>query len=704
MLRTARFLAMAGALSAVSGTCVQSQPVSATHAIPGSIKPSAASPSIHPESEHWSFRPIHRPQVPRVILTTWPRNPIDRFILARLEAEKITPSPEADRRTLIRRLSLDLVGLPPSMREVEEFVADQSPNAYEKVVDRLLSSPHYGEHWARRWLDLARYADTNGYEKDQPRVMWKYRDWVIDALNRDMPFDRFTIEQIAGDMLQNASVDQRIATGFHRNTMLNYEGGADQEEYRWEAIHDRVATTGIVFLGLTTGCARCHDHKYDPISQKDYYRLAAFFNNSDDLEIELSPPAVIHKRDEVRAEITALAKQIRDSPKDKHKAEWQTHLNTLYASEPIVLTAMVMSDRKQPRSTHILIRGDFQKEGETVEPGVLEWVHSLPAGIKADRLALARWLVSGQNPLVTRVTVNRMWQSFFGRGLAATSDDFGYRGEEPSHPELLDWLASEFQNPSLAHDPAAGTWTIKRMHRLIVTSATYRQSSQVSSELIRRDPENRLLARAPRCRVEAETIRDIALSVSGLLTSTIGGPSVFPPQPDGVTSESVGALVWNTSTGPDRYRRGLYTFLKRTAPYPALILFDAPTSETSCPRRNRSDTPLQALTTLNDAAFVEAAQALAARLMKENHGSTEDRIRFAFRLCVAREPTALELKPIKVLFLSQLARMRSEPKRAADIALQDPKSIRVDQDVQMLAAWTIVSRVLLNMDETMTKE
>ncbi len=653
---------------------------------------------------HWAYLPIVRPTLPKVVRKTWPLNPIDRFVLARLEKEKLSPSPEADRRTLLRRVSLDLTGLPPTLPELKTFLADTSLHAYENAVDRLLASPHYGEHWARRWLDLARYADTNGYEKDSPRVMWKYRDWVINALNRDMPFDEFTVEQIAGDLLPNATLDQRIATGFHRNTMINQEGGVDVEEYRWEALHDRVATTGTVFLGLTTGCARCHDHKYDPLSQKEYYQLAAFFNNADDLDIELATPDQLQKRDSLHAEIAPLEKLIKDHPKDPQKPEWEKRIATLHTQEPNIVTAMVMSERKSPRITHIYIRGEYPREGAVVEPGVPAFLQPLPVGVKPDRLALALWLVDTHNPLLPRVTVNRMWQAFFGRGLVLTSEDLGMRADPPTHPELLDWLAAEFMSPTYPSTGGKRAWSAKQMHRLIVTSATYRQASRVSPESYKRDPDNRLLARGARFRVDAETVRDIALTVSGLLTPTLMGPSVFPPQPEGVTGQSIGAMAWNTDTGPNRYRRALYTYMKRTAPYPALVLFDAPTADISCTRRNRSDTPLQALTTLNDVAFVEAAQALGKRILTEGEGSVPERIKFAFELCVGRDPTPMESKPLENLFHTQLMRFQAEPQRAADLALSDPKNPPKGIDIPTLASWTLVSRLLLNLDETLTRE
>jgi mono/diheme cytochrome c family protein len=699
---------------------------------------------------HWAFQPLRRPALPVVKNSAWVRNPTDRFVLARLEREKLAPAPQADRVTLIRRLSLDLLGLPPSPAEVLAFLDDRRPDAYERLVDRLLASPHYGEHWGRWWLDAARYADTNGYEKDNQRSIWLYRDWVIDALNRDMPFDQFTIEQIAGDMLPNATRQQKIATGFHRNTMINQEGGVDQEQFRVEALVDRVGTTGTVFLGLTIGCARCHDHKYDPISQREFYQLFAFLNNADEPDLEIATPEELKKRDAIRAQITdseadlkryltgkapelpalekglteearkklkpeileilAVAPNARDEKQkqalvdaltveDAGRKEREAKIAALKKSEPTITSTMVMSERVQPRVTTIFVRGDFLKKGDVVYPAVPTVVRPLLPTANRDRLTLARWLVDPRNPLTARVTMNRVWQSYFGRGLVATTEDFGTRGEKPSHPELLDWLATEFMRQG---------WSLKAMHRLIVQSATYRQSSHASPALYARDPYNMLLARGARYRLPAEGIRDVALSASGLLNPASGGPSVFPPQPDGVTSLSYGPLAWKTETGPNRYRRALYTFFKRTSPYPALITFDAPNADTTCVRRVRSNTPLQALTTLNDAVFVEVAQALAWRVMAECAGDTAARVRHAFRLCLAREPDSTETRRLVALFEQQRARFAGAGDRATVlIGIADgkkPGTAQARADVAERAAWTVVARVLLNLDETITRE
>ena len=663
------------------------------------IDQGASTPEAEVDSAalHWAFQPVKRPTPPKVKSKKYVNNAIDQFVVARLKRARLKPSRRADQLTLLRRVSLDLIGLPPTIEEIDAFLADESPDAYGKLVERLLASPQYGEHWARWWLDAARYADTNGYEKDNPRVIWKYRDWVIEALNDDKPFDQFTIEQIAGDMLPNATTAQKIATGFHRNTMINQEGGVDQEQFRWEAVVDRVSTTGTVFLGLSVGCAQCHNHKYDPITQEEYWRMFAFLNNADEPNLDLGPPEQIAKRDQIRKQIAELDKQVKALPaKDKRRADLTKQIADLRKQEPKIVTTMVMQERVEPRVTRLHTRGDFLQPGEVVTMGVPASLHELPKEHKPNRLTFARWLVDERNPLTSRVTMNRVWQSYFGRGLVRTTEDFGTRGERPTHPELLDWLASEFQ---------ARKWSLKAMHRLIVHSATYQQWSRVKPKLLERDPDNLLLARGPRFRVDAEVIRDSALRASGLLSSKIGGPSVFSPQPPGVTALSYGALKWTDATGEDRYRRGLYTFLKRTTPYAAFMVFDATSREACIVRRNRSNTPLQALTTLNDVVFIEAAQALAQRVMKEGGSQPEGRVEYAFRLCLTRLPEQDEIDTLMTLWEAERQRFDEDAERAAQVALGDAKKKAPEGlDMSELAAWTVVSRVLLNLDEAITKE
>ncbi len=839
--------------------------------------------------EHWAFVKPKRPDFP----TFEAKNPIDRFVFARLEAERLEPSPPADRYTLVRRVYLDLIGLPPTPEEADAFVQSKDPQAYETLVQRLLASPRYGERWARPWLDLARYADTNGYEKDRARSIWPYRDWVIRALNADMPFDRFTIEQIAGDMLPNATREQRIATGFHRNTMLNEEGGIDPLEYRFHAMVDRVLTTGTTWLGLTTGCAQCHSHKYDPITHTDYFRLFALLNNADEPALAVVDDATQKRRADVERQITKLERDLlakADPAKvsawiaaEREKAvpwmpvapaSWETNLPKLevedggavfasgdftkrdvftltcelsdmgsitalrlealpdprlpaggpgrcyyegrngdfflsefnaaaggkpirFASasadfgkiavgsgnanaenvydgegstgwstatregerhelvlnlaEPLKTpanleiellferhfvaalgkfrisatnsakpalarpgsavaplsadedalrldfvrfapefaekrkplealrkkrpnppTTLVFEERPadNPRPTHRHHRGEYLQPREEVTPGVPEVFEPLPPGQPANRLTFARWLVSGRNPLVARVTVNRAWQQFFGRGIVETAGDFGTQSSLPSHPDLLDWLAVEFVESG---------WSMKELHRLIVTSATYRQSSRITPDLLARDPKNVLLARGPRIRLEGEVIRDLALKSSGLLSPKMFGPSVFPPQDPTVFAAAYGRPKWSPSQGEDRLRRSLYTFAKRTAPFAAFTVFDGPTGETCVARRGRSNTPLQALTLLNDAMFVEMAEALAERAIAAEK-TPESRAEFIFRRCLTRPPAEAEIAAL-------VAFQRAQAERLGDEKL----------------AWKLTARAVLNLDETVTK-
>jgi mono/diheme cytochrome c family protein len=1063
---------------------------------------------------HWAFVPPKQVPLPKVKHASWPRNPIDYFVLARLEREGLQPSPEADRYTLVRRLYLDLIGLPPTPADADAFMDDQSSDAYDKLVTKLLDSPHYGERWARRWLDLARYADTNGYEKDRPRSIWPYRDWVINALNADMPFDRFTVEQIAGDMLPNATLEQRIATGFHRNTMLNEEGGIDPLEFRFHAMTDRVGTTSTVWLGLTMACAQCHTHKYDPITQREFYSVMGFLNNADEPEMEIPVPEVTARRQKIEAEAAALEadlvhrfppaddviwhtpqfvsaasaggatiekqddgslrlsgmnpdtdtltvvlesrmkgvsllriealadaalpnkgpgrtphgnfvlsevavsvaplesdgssesikpieaaadysqdefparnaidgdsktgwaihgpdpwnvnrtltltlerpvgfdagtrwtvkldeqhgtkhtlgkfrislgqrQRIDDRPLDvrsgenldqkfaawqnleaAHAARWsvlrpveavsdlpklqllddgsilasgdqskrdvyqlkfrpqqqgitalrlevlpddslpkggpgrvyyegapgdfhlsefvveraadkvamsrashsfasggnsaakaidgiphtawtinggqgRAHAAVFNLAEPLTAdefsismifeqyyaaglgrfriwattdakpaearglspeleeillvpaeqrtpeqrerllrqflatapelaaerekirrlresmpaypTTLVMLERPadNPRPTFIHRRGEFLQPTDRVEPAMLAALNPLPSEVPRNRITFARWLVDPSNPLVGRVTMNRQWAALFGRGIVRTTEDFGFQGEPPTHPQLLDWLAVEFVKQG---------WSLKSMHRLIVSSATYRQSSRVTPELLERDPQNVLLARGPRFRLEAELLRDTVLKASGLFSPKVGGPSVFPPQPPGVSSEGAyRPLDWKVSEGPDRYRRGLYTFSKRTAPYAMFSTFDAPSGEACVARRDVSNTPLQALTVLNDMVFIEASQTLG-RQTAEDSGSIEDRAARLFRKCLVRSPDSGELAALVEFFNTQHKRFIAKELDATAVAGSS------DGDPAGRAAWTVTARALLNLDEFVTRD
>jgi hypothetical protein len=690
--------------------------------------------------KHWSFEKPVRPGVPEVAGEAWPRNAIDRFILARLEKEGVKPSAEATRETLLRRAALDLVGLPPSPAELEAFAADSSEGAFTKQVDRLLASPHYGERQGRHWLDNARYADSNGYSHDYPRSIWPYRDWVINALNADMPFDRFTVEQLAGDMLPNATLSQRVATGFHRNTQINTEGGIDPEQFRVESVVDRVGTTATVFLGLTVACAQCHDHKFDPISQKEFFRLYAFFNNSDEpslkvtgvtdaKEVQALKERVARLEAAVKQKVAGWEAQLTDAqratlkpdamqalavPADKRDDKQRNAILAALRSADNDFGAMaddlagvrkqlnegattlVMAERKKdPRKTNVFIKGDFTRPGDEVTPGVPAVLNPLKVA-NPTRLDLARWITDPANPLTARVVVNRIWQQYFGRGLVETENDFGSQGAAPTHPELLDYLATEL---------VANKWSLKHIHRLIVTSATYRQSSDARPDLEIVDPYNKLLARQSRVRLDAEVVRDVALASSGLLYPKLGGPSVFPPIPDGVMGLGQVRHEWRTSKGKDRYRRGLYTFTFRNSLHPSLATFDAPDGIAACTRRVRSNTPLQALNLLNDSAWQDFSRALAARALRDvsagGGGNDDDRVAYLFRLVTSRTPDADETRIVSGLLAKKRAEFRKQPNDADPIVAGDLPKGASKAD---FAAWTLAARAILNLDEAVTRE
>ncbi|MBM3760279.1 MAG: DUF1553 domain-containing protein [Acidobacteria bacterium] len=701
--------------------------------------------SVTKKSTHWAFQPLQKPSAPAVKNTAWPRNSIDNFVLATLEAKNLKPAAEASKLTLLRRAALDLTGLPPTPEQTRAFLADNRPDAYERIVDELLRSPHYGERWARQWLDLARYADTDGFEKDLPRQhSWRWRNYVIDSLNFDKPFNQFTIEQLAGDQLPNPSLEQKVATGFHRNTLINREAGVTRAEDRFDTLVNRVSTTSTTWMGLTMGCSQCHDHKYDPISQKEFYSTMALFSNSFDTDMdapvpgELGPwlaarPAYLKKRqellnsapvstwfatwqDKMRAAVTKPgtdiewdfsvtsfrvmfdhAEKVLMMPAEQRSERDQNRLLSYFLSNPShtlrgekekadnlkeIRDAIRKLDEENPKLTQayviipdpsappqrIAVRGDWKTPGIEVQPGTLAVLPEFKPGDDPTRLAFAKWLVNDANPLTPRVIVNRYWQEFFGRGLVKTSEDFGTQGEKPSHPELLDHLANQFRESN---------WSVKQLHKSIVLSATYRQSSKARPEVEEIDPDNALLARQQRLRLSAESIRDSALLAAGLLNTKIGGPSVRPPQPKGVSELVYGnSAKWIESTGPDKYRRGLYTFFQRTAPYPMLTNFDAPDMSVSCSRRRTSNTPLQALNLLNDPVFFEAAGALAYRLQTEAPAGVEDKINYAFDLALGRPASARELTRLK---------------RFLDEQPQD-------------TAWTSLARVILNTDEFIVRE
>jgi hypothetical protein len=657
-----------------------------------------------PYAAHWAYVKPVRPPLPRLRNPqVTARNPIDHFLLARLEAEGLKPAPEADRYALVRRVSLDLTGLPPTPEEADAFVNDRSPDAYEKLVDRLLNKPAYGEHWARMWLDLARYADSAGYADDPPRTIWAYRDYVIRSFNANKPFDQFTVEQFAGDLLPSPTEEQLIATAFHRNTLTNSEGGTNDEEFRSVAIVDRVNTTLTVWMGISIACAQCHTHKFDPISQKEYFQVFAILNNTEDADRRDESPLLSlwsegqrQQRAKLHQEIAAAEQALKQAPAAEQPKlrEKVAALQKQLAGMKPETTAPIMRELTgaQRRKTRIQLRGNFLQLGEEVSEGVPAAFHPLPQGARRDRLALARWLVDDDNPLTARVIANRYWEQIFGVGLVRSSEEFGSQGELPSHPELLDWLATELVRQQ---------WDLKRFLKLLVTSAAYRQSSRVTADLFERDPDNRLLARGPRVRLSAEMVRDHALFVGGLLSDRVGGPSVKPPQPAlGISAAFGGSIDWKTSEGKDRYRRGLYTEWRRSNPYPSMATFDAPNREVCTVRRNRTNTPLQALVTLNDTVYVEAAQALARRMAG---AAPVEKARHGFRLCLARPPSEQELARLLRLYEEARAEFAQDAGKAKDVATKPLGPAPEGADVVELASWTVVANVLLNLDEMFLK-
>jgi hypothetical protein len=723
---------------------------------------------------HWAYVKPVRPELPDVRDTTWPRNAIDRFILARLEREGLKPSAEADRHTLIRRVSLDLTGLPPTPAEVDAFAQDSSSRAYEQLVETLLNRETFGEHWARMWLDLSRYADSAGYADDPARNIWAFRDYVIRSFNLNKPFDRFTIEQIAGDLLPEPTDEDLVATAYHRNTMTNNEGGTDDEEFRNAAVVDRVNTTMAVWMATSMACAQCHHHKYDPISQQEYFGFFAIFNNTQDAdradeapvkklyssaqkerlacaqaeswEIEQKfkrpTPESLTRQAQWEKEFPlqllwqyALGRIQRPLTKAEEAAQYanpppaiielielpaigrteyqQSTLSQWYHShvepelesernryaelqkriqsiKPNTVPVMRELEGEKRRKTHVQLRGNFLALAEEVTEAVPAVFHPLPQDLPPNRLALAHWLVDEDNPLTARVIANRFWEQIFGIGIVRTSEDFGSQGELPTHPELLDWLATEFM---------ASGWDVKALLKLLVTSAAYRQSSRVTPQLLERDPDNLLLARGPRFRMTAEEVRDQALFVSGLLSSKMYGPPVRPRQPSlGLTAAFGGSLDWKTSEGEDRYRRALYVEWRRTNPYPSLATFDAPNREVCALRRPRSNTPLQALVTLNDPVYVEAAQGLGRR-MAQKEGAAAAKAIFGFRLCLGRPPHERELNRLLEFYDAARSAYTREPEKARKMATDPLGPVPEGCDEIDLAAWAAVGNVLLNLDE-----
>jgi hypothetical protein len=726
--------------------------------------------------QHWAFTPPQRSAAPEVKQADWVRNDVDRFVLAKIEAAGLAPSPEADRATLIRRLHADLVGLPPTPEEVDAFVADSRPEAYELLVDRLLASPHYGERMALPWLDAARYADSNGFQQDGDTWQWIWRDWVVKALNADMPFDRFSIEQLAGDLLPGATIEQKIASGFNRNHLLNGEGGAIPEEQRFNTLFDRVDTTSTTWLGLTMACAQCHDHKYDPMTRTDYYGLLDAFNRLPETgtptqfsaRIRVAPPIIelpteenTRRLAELQAAMQALetdAKPILDALYESWKAglfadgkpadgeklprtlpplllkpeaerteaekkEIEVELRRFFdanvkkklvANLPEVVKydaakkayeeykgdqiprVMVMSDEK-PRDTKILDRGDYLSPiGEKLTFLAPAFLPPLPEGFPQNRLGLAQWLFLPEHPLTARVQVNRMWQQFFGTGIVKTTEDMGVQSEYPRHMDLLDWLAVEFRENG---------WSQKKMHRLLVTSATYRQSSKVTAEHVAKDPENRLHARAARFRMPSMVLRDVALAASGLVDLRIGGQPVYPYQPDeiwealAITKER--DFTYPASHGPDLYRRSLYTFWRRTVS-PA-NMFDMANRQTCTVRASQTSTPLHALTTLNDPTWVEAARVLAEKSMKAA-GDLDGRLTHAFRRVVGRTPTAYDIDALKRMHARQLAIYGTDMDAAKQLLAVGESNRDKTLDPAGHAAMTSVCLAIFNLDEALTRE
>lgn len=612
-----------------------------------------------PWPQQWSFAPVAAADPASVSVSNeaWVESPLDRFVLHDLDQAHLAPSAKASKETLIRRLSLDLTGLPPTLEEVDAFVADTAAGAYETVVDRLLASPAFGERWARHWLDQARYADSDGYEKDRTRPnAWRFRDWVVDSINADQAFDQFTIEQLAGDLLPDATGLQQLATGFSRNTLFNDEDGSDPEEDRTKRVIDRAATVGTAWLGLTLGCTQCHSHPYDPVKQKEFYQVYAFFNNTD--EVAKSVPS------------SAAA----NSPS---------------------MTADVLSERtSNRRSTYLFTRGDFMNpdKSETLSGNAPAVLPAFTArGATPDRLDLAKWIVSPSNPLTPRVFVNTTWYHLFGAGLVTSLEDFGSRAPFPAHPALLDWLASDFTSSGMSR---------KKLIKRIVMSATYQQASAVRADVMI-DVENALLYRQNRVRVEAEIVSDSYLAVSGLLSTKRGGPCVYPRIPAEALQGSYDGIDWPTSTGEDAHRRGLYTFHQRTLLYPNLADFDRPDATASVTGRGRSNTPLQALTTLHNPVFVEATQAFARRVQRDVTSSLHDQVVYAFRLALARAPSADEASELEKLFADSQATFQASPD-AAGKAVGDyaPEGV----DTASAAAWVAVARTILNLDELITRE
>nr|WP_215224555.1 PSD1 and planctomycete cytochrome C domain-containing protein [Echinicola shivajiensis] len=643
--------------------------------------------------DHWSFIPPQQPELPEVSESDWAKNPIDAFVLEKMEEKGLSPSPQASPASLARRLSLDLTGLPPTEELVQRLKDNPDLDNYEKIVDELLASPQYGERWAAMWMDLARYADTKGYQKDRHRPMWKFRDWVIDAFNQDMPFDQFTIEQIAGDLLPDPSKEQLIATGFHRNTMTNDESGTDDEEFRVSAVLDRVNTTWEVWQGITFACVQCHSHPYDPIKHEEFYEFYAFFNNTKDADTWTDSPTlpVYTKIEEKERQsilnwidsVNTLAPQAKYQ--FAHQVdEKETELEKI---KPDPLPVMSELPEGERRKTFVFERGNWMEHGEEVQPGVPGSMPTFPETYQKNRLGLAKWLVNKENPLTARVTVNRLWAQLFGRGIVETQEDFGSQGFAPTHPELLDWMATNWMHEQ--------NWQFKPLLKMMVMSATYRQSSEVSKKALEKDAANYWLSRGPRVRLTAEQVRDQALAVSGLLSKKMFGPSVMPPQPDGVWQVINNPEKWILSKGEDQHRRGIYTYWRRTSPYPSMVSFDSPSREFCVNRRIRTNTPLQALVTMNDPVYVEAAQALAKRMRSEGD-VIEEQLSKGYEMALFHQPDQKVLASLKDLYQTAYQHFKESGE-----GLENLGAKQMDTELNAL---TMVANAILNLDGFITKD
>lgn len=662
---------------------------------------------------HWSYIKPRRFPAPVVQLAAWPRNDIDRFVLAGLEAQGLAPAPEADRLTLIRRLSFDLTGLTPTPAEVNAFLLDNSPQAYETLVERLLASPGFGERMAIQWLDLVRYADTVGFHGDQERSVAPYRDYVIRSFNENKPFDQFTREQLAGDLLEVPTEAQIVATGYNRLNMVTREGGAQEQDYVARYAADRTRTTASVWLGSSLGCAQCHDHKFDPFTIEDFYKFSAFFADIKEKGVQNDagnegpfPPYLLFPTAEEKIEHEGIEKRLADlramlelpadgeatTPKEELEGQLREVQKAKFSLEQKIYNSAI-TETMEPRITRVLARGNWMDEtGEVVGPGVPGFLGGLWLnGARPNRLDLANWLTNDENPLTARVFVNRLWKNYFGTGISRVLDDLGSQGEWPKHPELLDYLAVEFMESG---------WNMKHMVRLLVTSSAYRQSSMAAPELRERDPANRLIARQSRFRLEAELVRDNALKVSGLLSSAMGGPPARPYQPAGYYKElNFPTREYVPSTGQDLYRRGVYTHWQRTYLHPSLLAFDAPTREECTAERTISNSPQQALTLLNDPIFVEAARVFAERIVAEGGATVEERVRWAWREALSRAPLPEEATILTALYEKQRGEFAANPDGAKAFVDVGEKPAPEGTDAVELAAWSSVSRTILNTHE-----